>query len=369
MAAVREYLVYGVNDTHKHRWPIHYHLLRNDFVAAIETIKRGANPLVTDEHGASALALCCELFFRTINKCLNSTAPLGTRRQRQGVKPPPQQVKPKRRVPLGAPELHGMADYALSGEPSIKEEKPVDSPLFTSYVEFVIGNHGIEDASLKQQALLRRARGLLAVLRVISELDGMLLHSKDVLMRSIGAMQYPTLYASVMDYLFHHCKTYGSPNADAADVWHARCLWRAAASKDRKLLALTGFLTHIAAVLEELCAIFHVDIYNKSLAAFAVLYPGHDRRLRLPGIDAETTEVLAHMAFVTNRSLLFDAMVLQDSFLRPGGAFNWTDLLSHLLGGVGQLRSFAEPLMRRKLRHNVEGHIRYPGTVEYGADF
>lgn len=58
MAAIREYLIYGVDDEHKHLWPIHYHLIKNDFLAAIDSIRRGANPLLEDCKGTSAIALC-----------------------------------------------------------------------------------------------------------------------------------------------------------------------------------------------------------------------------------------------------------------------------------------------------------------------
>ncbi|CDR95850.1 hypothetical protein, conserved [Babesia bigemina] len=372
MAAVREYLVYGVDDAHKHLWPVHYHLLKNDFMAAIDAIRRGADPLLTDSRGESALALCYQLFFKTVNRCLNSTVPLGNRKCQQGwslnktrydaiaapkaTYTPP---TPKKHKLEAAPELHGVADYESAGKPAMKVDKCVDPPLFTSQIDFVVASHNIEAASSAHTSLFRRAKGLLAVLRTASERDGMLLHSKHELLRAIRDLEYPGLYASLMDHMFLQSASYGLKNLDNTDVWDARCLWRAAASKHAALQSLTTFVSQVAGLLEELCSVFHVDIYSNSPLRGTELYPGHDRRLLLPGLESSTIEMIAHIAFVTNHPLLFDAMVLQEVFQQGGSAFKWSDLLSRLLGEAEHMKPFMEPLMRRSLRKNVENRILF----------
>ncbi|GBE59734.1 hypothetical protein, conserved [Babesia ovata] len=357
MTAVREYLIYGVDDAHKHLWPVHYHLLRNDFLAAIDAIRRGADPLITDSRGESALALCYELFFKTINKCLNSTVPLGNRKCHQAPQTTYTAPTPKRHKLETTPELHGMADYKPAGKPAIKADQCADPPLFTSQIDFVVANHDVDAASTVHTSLFRRAKGLLAVLRTASEKDGMLLHSKRELLRAIRGLEYPGLYASLMDHMFLQSAGYGLKHMDNTDVWDARCLWRAAASRHAGLQSLTTFVAQVVELLEELCSVFHVDIYSNSLARMTELYPGHDRRLLLPGLESATIEVIAHMAFVTNHPLLFDAMVLQEPFQQGSTAFKWSDLLSRLLGEAEHMKPFMEPLMRRSLRKNVENRI------------
>ncbi|ORM39674.1 putative tRNA(His) guanylyltransferase [Babesia sp. Xinjiang] len=374
MSAVREYLVYGVDDAHKHLWPVHYHLIRGDFLAAIDTVRKGANPLDHDSRCASALALCYELFFKTLNKCLNSTVPLGSRSwQTTGPSPPSQGLSAANRSPkllkakqdenTTVTELHGMADYNLPSVPSTGGNEDTEALLFTPYIEVFITTHYSDAAELTQNKLVRRLKGLLAVLKTMSERENILLHSKNELLRAIHFLEYPTLYASLMDYMFKNARVYGMSSVDVADVWDARRVWRAASSKDVKLQSLTKFISHIATLVQDLCGIFHVNIYSKSQKNFGALYSGHDRHLRLPGMDPHIIETLAHMAFVTNNALLFDAMVVQEPFLQGADAFKWTDLLSQLLTSSSQMRPFTEPLMRRSLRNNVEYRVSVPANL------
>ncbi|KAK1934961.1 hypothetical protein X943_003893 [Babesia divergens] len=359
MAAIREYLIYGVDDEHKHLWPIHYHLIKNDFLAAIDSIRRGANPLLEDCKGTSAIALCYKLFFNTINKSLNSTIPLCNPDEGHTQKSTPS----KRHMPNTTPELHGMADYPVAKDSTEGAQRHDQLRLFTPYVEFAIGNHKLSSASSLRNALVRRAKGLLAVLRCMADREDLRLICKAALMESISILEYPALYASVMDFLFSNIRTYTMNNFQAIYVHEARALWNVAAPKDVKLKELIDFMSQIATTLEELCGIFHVDIYSQSLGGCSKLYPGHDRQLQLEKLQHHIVEMFAHMAFVTNKPLLFDVMVLQDSFPHVETAFMWDEFLSYLVSEADRYKAFVEPLMRRSLRNNLEKRICTPGMV------
>ncbi|GFE53700.1 hypothetical protein BaOVIS_011040 [Babesia ovis] len=378
MSSVRQYLVYGVDDVHKHRWPVHYHLLKGDYLAAIDSIRQGANVIDTKKGRASALSLCYELFFKTLNKCFNSTQPLGNVPVRpsglSAPSPNPHLVftqdhcskvpVQKRKDSKPTIELHGMADYNLpSIPPKGCDEGTVDQLSCTKYFESAIAYHQLDTASSMQHKLVRRLRGLLVVLKTMAERNDMLLHCKQGLLRAVKQLEYPQLYTSVMDYMFKNAGKYGMGHVDVDNVWDARRVWRTASSKDPKLQSLANFISQIAKVLEELCSVFHVNIYNKAQETTGAICSGHDRHLRLPGMEISTVEILAHMAFVNDCALLFDTMVLQEPFLQGSETFKWSDLLSHLLTANSSMKAYIEPLMRRSLRNNVEYRIRSPSVA------
>nr|BAN64863.1 hypothetical protein [Babesia bovis] len=367
MTGVREYLVYGVDDAYKHLWPIQYHLLHSDYLAAIDSLRQGANPLESQGGCASALSLCYQLFFKTLNKCLNTTIPLGIL---QDIAADASVTTPTCKL-TSSPnrcnksdsadspvELHGMADYNLGSLPAQSADSDVPGHTsFTCYVEASMATKDIHSCQTIHQKLLRRLKGLFTVLRAMSERKDLLLHCKQELLSSVGQLHYPELYNSIMDYLFKYSKRFISRTVDVTNVWDAHMLWKAATSKDAKLKLIATFISKVATIFESLCGLFHVNIYNTGQKSTGAICSGHDRHLRLNSMNPCTVEILAHMSFVIERPLLFDAMVLQEFFLQEAFTFKWNELLSHLLSGGDRVKVYADSLMRRSLRHNVEYRI------------
>ncbi|KAK1442104.1 hypothetical protein BgAZ_401340 [Babesia gibsoni] len=369
MAAVREYLIYGVDDEHKHMWPIHYHLLKNDFLAAIDSIRKGANPMVKDCNGVSAIELCYRMFFKVVNKCVNSTLPLSSKAEKKDATPVVGAGAKKKQESNAVPELHGMADYNMDSNNKDDDDRMTNAQSFTTYVEYLIANHKLVTSSTLQNSLLRRGKGLLAVISAMAERPESLTACKELLLKHIQTLEYPALYASLMEFLFLNSKVYLKKSVPSDDVYAARALWSRAATSDANIKAITEFMSHVAKILEDFCGIFHVDIYSQSLGGCNKVYPGHDRQLQLRGMDVRTIEMLAHMAYVTDKPLLFDVMVLQDYFLQHDGVFRWNDLLSHLVGASSSLKAFRDPLMRRSLRENVGKRMGVPETMPEASVF
>ncbi|AFZ80353.1 hypothetical protein BEWA_032060 [Theileria equi strain WA] len=347
------------NGAFKHIWPLHYHLYKNDLLAASDELRRGADPLFEDDNGVSALQLAMKFLIKHLNKCLASAAPLGNSRLHAGNFQSTLNIHLGQNLgPDATPVLGGLSDYNAVGSGSLAESDDSYATLLDQTISFFDGSRDDEFILTTHARLLRRTKGLFSFIKLISENAKFNSAVHDSLCQSIAMLSYPSLYAAVMNVLVSKTRF----EQGFSNVWESRKVYSLAMKCRINGIYLLKFITQISEIFQQLLALFHFDLYSGAFNERFSCRSGHVKRLTLDYMNTDAVELFAHLAFVTDLPLLFNAMVLQPKF-SPGkhARFDWDSVLSNTLRNREKLGIYADPLLRKRLGDRVEREFEQRG--------
>ncbi|EAN33493.1 hypothetical protein TpMuguga_01g00249 [Theileria parva strain Muguga] len=370
-------LIFGDSESFEDKFPLHYHLLKNDISGVIEQFKGGADPLKKDEKGEDAIYLALKFFIKYFNKCLMTPVSLGFSNKNSEFS---SNLNSNGRYGSFKSTLtkYNSLNSTLNDSVHLKWYKVCDIGRLSTaengeyerletqrcveyYVRFqevswcvsrFFDNPRDEEMILAVHArLLKKTRGFLTVLKVICENNDYRSVARKYLEENISMVGYPLLYVGIMDHLFSMFPydSYGR-KLNKKDVNDCKRLYTYATRSKLSGIYIMKFVTQICDLLQQLFLLLNhpIDSINREYSSDVSVqkFEYKQRIVQLDGLSLNIMELYANLAFVTDLPILFNVMLLQPKFDLENTQFNWNHLLNTITKRRNKLGSKTELLAR-----------------------